>query len=96
VNGAKPGIIMPAVPIVGQPFRQEYAACEAEDMGEVVATNQPVTVPAGSFTGCLQTLDTSLLDPDLQEHKFYCPGVGLALIVDLGSGVREELIQKAP
>jgi hypothetical protein len=96
VDGAKPGILIPAVPVVGQPYRQEYAACEAEDMGEVLAVDQTVTVPAGTYSGCLQTKDTTPLEPDVQENKYYCPGVGLVLSVDVGSSGREELVQKTP
>lgn len=93
VDGAQPGIIMPAAPEVGLRYRQEYYACVAEDMGEVVATCQHVEVPAGAFSGCLQTLDTTPLEPDVAEHKYYCPGIGLALTVDLQTGAREELVE---
>jgi len=97
VDGAKPGILIPAAPVVGQPYRQEYAACNAEDMGQVLAINQTVTVPTGTYTGCLQTRDTTALEPDVEENKYYCPGVGLALSVDVANGgTREELIQKTP
>lgn len=94
VDGAKPGLIIPADPEVGDQYRQEYYACEAEDMGEIVSLCEDVTVPLGRFTGCLQTLDTTPLEPDVREHKFYCPGVGLVLAVDLESGEREELVDR--
>jgi hypothetical protein len=96
VDGAKPGILIPAVPVVGEPYRQEYAACEAEDMGEVIAVGQTVTVPAGTFSGCLQTRDTTPLEPDVEETKHYCPGIGLVLSVDVASNAREELVEKTP
>ncbi|MEO8702198.1 MAG: hypothetical protein ABI867_19295 [Kofleriaceae bacterium] len=97
VDGAKPGILIPATPIIGQPYRQEYLACEAEDFGKVAALDQSVTDQTGTHDGCLQTLDTTPLEPDVQEHKFYCPGVGLALTIDLNTNTREELIsQSAP
>ena len=35
VDGALPGIVMPANPTVGDAYRQEYYPGEAEDMGEV-------------------------------------------------------------
>ncbi|HEU0035877.1 MAG TPA: hypothetical protein VFQ53_34930 [Kofleriaceae bacterium] len=96
VDGAKPGIIIPASPVLDQPYRQEYLACEAEDMGKVVSTNASVTVPVGAYTGCLETEDTTPLEPDVNEHKFYCPGVGLVLSIDTETGEREELIQRTP
>ena len=37
VDGAKPGILIPGTPVVGQVYRQEYYACVAEDKGEVLA-----------------------------------------------------------
>lgn len=93
VDNAKPGILIPAVPVIGVPYRQEYLACEAEDFGEVVALDQTITVAGTTHTGCLQTEDTTPLEPDVQEHKFYCPDVGLVLIVDLVTDVREELVE---
>ena len=92
IDGAQPGIIMPAVPSVdSDPYRQEYYACVAEDFGEVLAVDEEVTVPFGSFTGCLKTRDTTPLDPAVDENKYYCPEVGLVLAVDVASGDREEL-----
>ena len=38
VEGALPGIMLPAQPQVGQKYRQEYKKGEAEDNGEVLAT----------------------------------------------------------
>ncbi len=94
VNDAKPGIVIPGAPVIGVPYRQEYLPCEAEDMGEVLAVDQEVTVGSTTHAGCLQTLDTTPLEPDVQEHKFYCPGVGLVLTVDLATDVREELVAR--
>lgn len=51
-----------------------------------------MTVPYGSFTNCLQTYDTTPLDPDAREHKFYCAGVDVALEVNLEAGERLELV----
>jgi hypothetical protein len=42
------------------------------------------------------TKDFSELEPDVVENKYYCPGVGLALTIDLSNGEREELIGKTP
>jgi hypothetical protein len=72
----RPGIYMPATPAVGQKFAQEDAPGIAEDQSEVIATGQQVTVPAGTFTGCIKTRDSSPLD-DAVEFKYYCPQVGL-------------------
>ncbi|MEJ7732790.1 MAG: hypothetical protein WKG00_26755 [Polyangiaceae bacterium] len=91
VDGAKPGLVIPATPTVGMKYRQEYYACEAEDYGEIVELAASATVPAGMYNGCLKTQDTTPLEPDVLEEKYYCPGVGLVLSVDVASGDREEL-----
>ena len=76
VKGAQPGIIMPGDPKPGKPYRQEYSPNTAEDMGQVVATNESVTVPAGTFNGCVKTKDWSLLESG-NEYKWYAKGVGV-------------------
>ena len=92
VDGAKPGYIIPPNPTVGLKFRQEYYACEAEDFGEILDLNATASVPAGSYTGCLKTRDTTPLEPALLEEKVYCPGVGAVLVVDVKTQEREELV----
>lgn len=93
VDGAKAGIIMKAKPKIGETYRQEYYRGKAEDMGKVLALITSVTVPAGTFKNCLQTLDYTRLEPSAREHKFYCPEVGgVALEIDLEGNIREELI----
>jgi len=86
VDGALPGIIMRADPRVdGQPYYQEYYEGEAEDVGEVIGTGESVDVPAGKFSACVETRDTSTLEKNLDEKKFYCPGIGEALVKE-GAG----------
>lgn len=80
VDGALPGVVMWADPSahVDEPYRQEFYENEAEDWGMVVATNVSVTVPAGTYTGCLETEDWNALENYLEslEQKYYCPAVG--------------------
>jgi len=93
VDGALPGVIMPAKPKVGMTYRQEYLRGEAEDNGEVLAFGKTARVPAGSYKDLLQTADTTALEPDVREHKYYARDVGLVLTVDVGEGGgREELL----
>jgi hypothetical protein len=83
-DGALPGIAMWASPAVdGRRYFQEYDPGVAMDVGEVIATDVAVETPAGSYIGCVQTRDTSLLEPGA-ETKIYCPGVGL--VQENGSG----------
>ena len=93
VDGAQPGIILPAHPEVGMAYRQEYYAGEAEDAAEVLSLSEHVEVPAGTFDDCLQTSDFTPLDPDVIEEKYYAQGVGLVLVVQVSGGTsREELV----
>ena len=93
VDGALPGIVMFANPKVGEEYRQEYYEDVAEDMGEVLSFGERVTTPYGVLSGCLQTRDFTPLEPDVDEHKYYCLQVGgVALEVVLEDDERVELI----
>lgn len=92
VDGAQAGIIMPASPQVGMAYRQEYYEGEAEDNGEVLALGQQASLSAGEYDDLVQTADTTSLDPDVLEHKYYASGVGLVLTIDRESGGKEELV----
>jgi hypothetical protein len=91
-DGAKPGIIMMAVPEVGKYCRQEFALGEAEDLGGVLSLTETAIVPYDSFTNCLMTEDFTPIEPGIVENKYYAPGVGLVLEVDFETGERVELI----
>ncbi|HMB55228.1 MAG TPA: hypothetical protein VKU40_18060, partial [Thermoanaerobaculia bacterium] len=92
-DGAKAGISLPAAPMVGDVYRQEVAWGDAEDAAEVLSVTASESSPEASCSGtCLQTFDFTPLDPEALEHKFYAPGVGLIVEVDLNTGDRVELI----
>ena len=76
VKGAQPGIVMPGDPKPGKPYRQEYSPNIAEDMGQVIATNDTVTVPAGTFNGCVKIKEWSMLESG-NEYQWYAKGVGV-------------------
>ena len=76
VNGAQAGITMPGVAKPGEPYRQEYVAGKAEDIGQVVALGESVTVPAGTFADVVQTKEWSTLESG-SEKKWYAPGAGV-------------------
>ena len=92
VDGAQPGIILPAAPAVGMTYRQEYYAGQAEDEAAVLSLDERVTIPFRTFDGVLMTSDSTPLDPDVVEHKFYARGVGQILVLQTSGGSsREEL-----
>lgn len=93
VNGDKPGIVMKAAPAVGDFYRQEFSLGNAEDYADVVSLSASVTVPAGSYSNCLDTAETTPLEPDLLEHKFYALDVGQVKTVDAPTGSHVDLIQ---
>jgi hypothetical protein len=76
VNGAKPGIVMKNNPPQGDSYRQEYLKGQAEDMSQIISTNESVNVPAGSYNGCIKTKDWSDLEADTIENKIFCPNIG--------------------
>jgi hypothetical protein len=94
VDGALPGVAVPATPAVGLRYRQEYYAGEAEDQGEVLSVGEQVEVRAGHYTDVLMTKDTNPLEPKVLEFKFYAPDIGPVLAISVsGSSDREELLR---
>ena len=95
VDGALPGIIMHANPAdhVGEPYHQELYVGQAEDMAQVLATAESVTVPFGSFENGVKTLDWTPLEPGKIAHKYYVKDVGFVLEVKVeGASDRLELV----
>jgi len=88
VDGAQPGIIMLADPQVGDAYRQEYYAGEAEDVARVYAVDESITVPNGIFALVIVTEDWSELTPEVRERKWYAPLAGVVFeeTVQGGSG----------
>ena len=93
VDGALPGIWIKSKQVVGDEYRQEYYKGEAEDMAKVIAIDETVKVPAGTFEHCTKVLEWTPLDPDVSAHKFYCPQVAAQVLEEeLADNVRVELI----
>ena len=92
VNNDKPGIIMKAHPAPGDFYRQEFSLGNAEDYAETLNLTSRVVVPYGRFNNCLKSEETTPLEPDALEDKYYAPGVGNVLTVDLVTGERDGLV----
>jgi hypothetical protein len=86
VDGAEPGIYMPANPVVGQSGLQEFYAGQAEDHFVVLLTNTKVKVPLGSFSGVLLIAEWTPLEPDVLSEKVYVKGTGVVREVDVAGG----------
>jgi hypothetical protein len=95
IDGALPGIALPANPEVGMTYREEYSKGEAEDQSRVLALDEQAEVPAGHYTDVLMTEDFSPIEPRVSELKFYAKGSGQAVLaVDVSGGSeREELVK---
>ena len=76
VDGASPGILMPASPAAGQWYRQETADGIAEDRALHTAVGESVTVPSGTYTDTLTVFEWSPLECGTSD-KFYARGVGM-------------------
>jgi len=90
VDGAQPGIVMEASPRVGDSYRQEYLAGEAEDMARVVNLNGSKQVTSGSYQSVLVTEESTALEPSQLDEKQYAPGVGF-IYSKLTKGGSEEV-----
>jgi hypothetical protein len=89
VHGAQPGIVMEAAPKVGDSYRQEYLAAEAEDMAKVLNVSDSITVATGSYRDVVVTEDFTPLEPDKVEHKSFAPGVGFVFGSMVKGGAEE-------
>jgi len=98
VEGAKPGIIMPAAFTVPDVYRQEFLLGDAEDMAENLSMTATESTPVVSCLGdCRETHEYSPLEPDKSESKFYAPGVGVIVTLDDNNPTfREQLVTFTP
>ena len=93
VDGAKPGISMPAHPRVGALGQLGFSAGRAEDHFQVLSVHATVKVPYTSSRQTLLIREWSPLEPDLVDHKFYVRGIGTVLEQNVsGSNERLELV----
>jgi hypothetical protein len=84
VNGARPGIFMPAHPRVGQGGRQEFYKGHAEDHFAVIGV---------LGRNAVLTKEWTPLEPGVVDHKLYVRGVGTVVEqTEHGGSERNELI----
>ena len=94
VDGAMPGLALPAKPKIGMSYREEYSKGVAEDQSRVILLDAQAEVPAGHFKHVMMNEDFSPIEPKVSELKFYARGSGQAVLsVDVSDGTeREELV----
>ena len=94
VDGAQAGVAIPAGPVPGMRYRQEYRQGEAEDRAQVLSVSEQAQVPFARFPRrVLLTKDVNPLEPRVLEYKLYARGVGPVLVLEVSGGSgREELL----
>lgn len=83
IDGAQAGVLLPARPVVGCRYREEFKPGEAEDQALILARSESITTPTGDYQRVLHTANTTPLEPDVLENKLYAPGVGPVVEIDL-------------
>ncbi|HSB09383.1 MAG TPA: hypothetical protein VLM38_07700 [Blastocatellia bacterium] len=76
-KGARFGLMMPGLALIGARHYQEIAPGVAMDRAEILSVSETVKTPIGEFKNCLKVEETTPLEPKEREHKFYAPGIGL-------------------
>ena len=89
-----PTVFMPAAPAVGDHWKPDDLYPLLDETATVVAMGMRVRVPAGVFANALEVEETSEVDEDKPETKWYAPDVGLVKTVGRGNAL--ELVSRTP
>jgi hypothetical protein len=73
----KAGMIMPGTILLGARYYQEIAPSVAMDRAEIINMGEQIQTPSEVFTDTLTTRETSPLEADVSEQKYYAAGIGL-------------------
>jgi hypothetical protein len=77
VDGARPGIYMPAHPRVGRVFAQEHYPGHAEDHFRVLSRHATIHTPYRTFRRrALKTGEWTPLEPGVRDRKWFVRGIG--------------------
>jgi hypothetical protein len=77
------GVIMPGTILLGARYYQEIAPNVALDRAEIIDTGEVIQTLSGDFSDTLITRETTPLEPDVAELKYYAAGIGLVQEEDL-------------
>jgi hypothetical protein len=82
-DNARAGLIMPGTILLGSKYYQEIAPDVALDKAAIVSMNHTVNVPAGSFSNVIEMIESSDLEPGIEEKNLHAPGVGQVIDSEL-------------
>ena len=74
VGGARFGLMMSDST---RRYYEELAPRVAMDRAAVISDSATVATPAGTYAHCRKIEETTPLEPDAREFKYYAPGVGI-------------------
>jgi hypothetical protein len=77
VNGAKAGLMMPGLPLLGAKYYEEVAPKVAMDRAEIVGVDETLRTPAGVFQHVLKIAETTPLEAGAREYKYFAKDIGL-------------------
>ena len=83
VDANRAGVIMPGTILLGSRYYQEIAPNAALDRAEIIGTGEVIQTPSGDFSDTLITRETTPLEADVAELKYYAAGIGLIQEEDL-------------
>lgn len=90
IDKAPRALFMEGSPVVGHSFADDYTKNDFA----ILKLTMTVKVPYGSYDNALVTKEWSPLEPDVETHKFYVPGVGLVRDVAVKGPVEELVLVK--
>jgi hypothetical protein len=76
-DGARFGLMMPGLPLLGARYYQEIAPKVAMDRARIVSLSESLKTRAGTFANLLKIEETNPLEGGEREFKLYAHGVGL-------------------
>ncbi len=77
VDGAHFGLMMPGVVLLGAKYYQETAPDVAMDRAEIISMTETVETPLENFSNSLKVEETTPLEPEAKEYKYFHDGIGL-------------------
>lgn len=77
VNGARAGIYAQAHPHVGDTYRQEFYDGHPGDTATVLALDQTITVPSGTYNNAEMTMEWAPDSAGIVDVKYSVPGIGV-------------------